>query len=111
MLPNASSDVGGLLRYPKIMTEEGIRVVRQWLGATNQLEEGKLTVGLLVHTVVCFSPDGGQCDCSGTTANTQAASSLKSSVSIQKKPFLNVWFPLQILGMCDWAIKPEYDPF
>lgn len=90
------------------MTDEGIRVVRQWLGATNQLEEGKFTVRLLfmlplehiMHTVVCFSPDGGQLYCSGTTANTQAASSLKNSVSIEKKPFLNVYFPLQILGMC-----------
>lgn len=29
-----------LLRYPKIMTDEGIRVVKQWLGASNPLEEG-----------------------------------------------------------------------
>lgn len=30
-----------LPRYPKIMTDEGIRVVRQWLGSSNHLEEGK----------------------------------------------------------------------
>lgn len=80
---NASSDVIPLRRYPKIMTDEGIRVVRQWLGATNQLEEGKFTVLLfmlpldhIMHTVLCFYPDGGQLYCSGTSANTQTASSL-----------------------------------
>lgn len=30
-----------LSRYPKIMTDEGIRVVRQWLGATDPPEEGE----------------------------------------------------------------------
>ncbi len=30
-----------LFRYPKIMTDEGIRVVRQWLGSSNHLEEGR----------------------------------------------------------------------
>lgn len=30
-----------LPRYPKIMTDEGIRVVRQWLGSSSHLEEGK----------------------------------------------------------------------
>lgn len=34
-------DVVPLFRYPQIMTDEGIGVVRQWLGATNQLEEGE----------------------------------------------------------------------
>lgn len=59
------------------MTDEGIRVVRQWLGATNQVEEGELLFHFL-HML----PDCGQLYCSGTTANIQNASSLKNVVSI-----------------------------
>ncbi|KAG9344973.1 hypothetical protein JZ751_009513 [Albula glossodonta] len=29
-------------RYPKVMTEEGVRAVRQWLGAASQLEEASV---------------------------------------------------------------------
>uniref|UniRef100_A0A674MGU1 Abhydrolase domain containing 16A, phospholipase n=1 Tax=Takifugu rubripes TaxID=31033 RepID=A0A674MGU1_TAKRU len=42
-------------RYPKIMTEEGIRVVRQWLGATNQLEEASVYTGYEVDDDWCVS--------------------------------------------------------
>lgn len=35
-------------RYPKIMTDEGIRVVRQWLGASSPLEEGTW------HSKTCY---------------------------------------------------------
>lgn len=30
-----------LRRYPRVMAEEGLRVVRQWLEASSQLEEGE----------------------------------------------------------------------
>lgn len=33
-------DVIYVPRYPKIMTDEGVKVVRQWLGASNYIEEG-----------------------------------------------------------------------
>lgn len=42
MLTYVSGDVIFLPRYPKIMTDEGIRVVRQWLGSSTPLEEGTL---------------------------------------------------------------------
>ena len=28
-------------RYPKVMADEGVRVVRQWLGASNPIAEGR----------------------------------------------------------------------
>lgn len=30
-----------LFRYPRVMAEEGLQVVRQWLEASSQLEEGE----------------------------------------------------------------------
>lgn len=30
-----------LCRYPHVMAEEGLQVVRQWLEASSQLEEGE----------------------------------------------------------------------
>lgn len=102
MFLNASGDVGGLLRYPKIMTDEGIRVVRQWLGATNQLEEGEFTVGLLfllplerimqtaslqmVANVIVQGPQ----------RTLRQPPALKTAFPSNRKPFLNVCFPLQI---------------
>lgn len=34
-----------LPRYPRVMVEEGLRAVRQWLEASSQLEEGKVSRG------------------------------------------------------------------
>ena len=28
-------------RYPKVMADEGVRVVREWLGASNTIAEGR----------------------------------------------------------------------
>ncbi|XP_068998516.1 phosphatidylserine lipase ABHD16A-like [Embiotoca jacksoni] len=42
-------------RYPKIMTDEGIRVVRQWLGASSQLEEASVYSGYEVDDDWCVS--------------------------------------------------------
>uniref|UniRef100_A0A4W6C467 Abhydrolase domain containing 16A, phospholipase n=1 Tax=Lates calcarifer TaxID=8187 RepID=A0A4W6C467_LATCA len=42
-------------RYPKIMTDEGIRVVRQWLGASNHLEEASVYSGYEVDDDWCVS--------------------------------------------------------
>uniref|UniRef100_H2MCZ6 Abhydrolase domain containing 16A, phospholipase n=1 Tax=Oryzias latipes TaxID=8090 RepID=H2MCZ6_ORYLA len=42
-------------RYPKIMTDEGIRVVKQWLGASNQLEEASVYSGYEVDDGWCVS--------------------------------------------------------
>uniref|UniRef100_A0A7N6BZL6 Monoacylglycerol lipase ABHD16A n=1 Tax=Anabas testudineus TaxID=64144 RepID=A0A7N6BZL6_ANATE len=42
-------------RYPKIMTDEGIRVVRQWLGASNHLEEASVYSGYEVDDDWCAS--------------------------------------------------------
>lgn len=51
ILTYVSGDVIFLPRYPKIMTDEGIRVVRQWLGSTTPLEEGTVMFTLLFHCV------------------------------------------------------------
>lgn len=40
-LRNVTDGAPFLSRYPKIMTDEGVAVVRQWLGSTNTLEEGQ----------------------------------------------------------------------
>lgn len=48
---NISNNLIFLPRYPKIMTDEGIRVVRQWLGASNHLEEGECA-----HMLTITSP-------------------------------------------------------
>lgn len=32
-------------RYPRVMVEEGLRAVRQWLEASSQLEEGEVSRG------------------------------------------------------------------
>lgn len=49
--------VAFLSRYPKIMTDEGVRVVRQWLGSTNTIEEGMWTsrahVGFFLTAHIC----------------------------------------------------------
>uniref|UniRef100_A0A8C4DH69 Monoacylglycerol lipase ABHD16A n=1 Tax=Dicentrarchus labrax TaxID=13489 RepID=A0A8C4DH69_DICLA len=42
-------------RYPKIMTDEGIRVVRQWLGSFNHLEEASVYSGYEVDDDWCVS--------------------------------------------------------
>uniref|UniRef100_A0A3B4UMM8 Abhydrolase domain containing 16A, phospholipase n=1 Tax=Seriola dumerili TaxID=41447 RepID=A0A3B4UMM8_SERDU len=42
-------------RYPKIMTDEGIRVVRQWLGASNHIEEASVYSGYEVDDDWCVS--------------------------------------------------------
>uniref|UniRef100_A0AAX7UWT5 AB hydrolase-1 domain-containing protein n=1 Tax=Astatotilapia calliptera TaxID=8154 RepID=A0AAX7UWT5_ASTCA len=42
-------------RYPKIMTDEGIRVVRQWLGASSPLEEASVYSGYEVDDDWCVS--------------------------------------------------------
>uniref|UniRef100_H3CRE8 Abhydrolase domain containing 16A, phospholipase n=1 Tax=Tetraodon nigroviridis TaxID=99883 RepID=H3CRE8_TETNG len=42
-------------RYPKIMTDEGVRVVRQWLGATNPLEEASVYTSYEVDDDWCVS--------------------------------------------------------
>uniref|UniRef100_A0A7N9AQZ4 Abhydrolase domain containing 16A, phospholipase n=1 Tax=Mastacembelus armatus TaxID=205130 RepID=A0A7N9AQZ4_9TELE len=42
-------------RYPKIMTDEGIRVIRQWLGASNHLEEASVYSGYEVDDDWCVS--------------------------------------------------------
>nr|XP_057909310.1 phosphatidylserine lipase ABHD16A [Doryrhamphus excisus] len=42
-------------RYPKIMTEEGVRVVRQWLGASNHMEEASVYSGYEVDDDWCLS--------------------------------------------------------
>eukprot|EP00064_Thunnus_orientalis_P014841 superscaffoldBa00002643_g14888 len=42
-------------RYPKIMTDEGIRVVRQWLGASNYMEEASVYSGYEVDDDWCVS--------------------------------------------------------
>uniref|UniRef100_A0A8C5HEQ3 Protein ABHD16A-like n=1 Tax=Gouania willdenowi TaxID=441366 RepID=A0A8C5HEQ3_GOUWI len=42
-------------RYPKIMTDEGIRVTRQWLGASNHLEEASVYSGYEVDDEWCES--------------------------------------------------------
>lgn len=34
-----------LPRYPRVMVEEGLRAVRQWLEASTQLEEGEVSRG------------------------------------------------------------------
>uniref|UniRef100_A0A669E523 Abhydrolase domain containing 16A, phospholipase n=1 Tax=Oreochromis niloticus TaxID=8128 RepID=A0A669E523_ORENI len=41
--------------YPKIMTDEGIRVVRQWLGASSPLEEASVYSGYEVDDDWCVS--------------------------------------------------------
>lgn len=45
-------------RYPKVMTEEGVRAVREWLGSTNQLEEGRGAMNNVVRVAV-----GSECVC------------------------------------------------
>ncbi|KAF0045549.1 hypothetical protein F2P81_002078 [Scophthalmus maximus] len=42
-------------RYPKIMTDDGIRVVRQWLGASNHIEEASVYSGNEVDDDWCVS--------------------------------------------------------
>ncbi|RVE62829.1 hypothetical protein OJAV_G00161600 [Oryzias javanicus] len=42
-------------RYPKIMTDEGISVVKQWLGASNPLEEASVYSGYEVDDGWCVS--------------------------------------------------------
>uniref|UniRef100_A0A671YM92 Abhydrolase domain containing 16A, phospholipase n=1 Tax=Sparus aurata TaxID=8175 RepID=A0A671YM92_SPAAU len=42
-------------RYPKIMTDEGIRVVRQWLGSSTPLEEASVYSGYEVDDDWCVS--------------------------------------------------------
>uniref|UniRef100_A0A673CE72 Abhydrolase domain containing 16A n=1 Tax=Sphaeramia orbicularis TaxID=375764 RepID=A0A673CE72_9TELE len=42
-------------RYPKIMTDEGIRVVRQWLAASNHIEEMSVYSGYEVDDDWCSS--------------------------------------------------------
>uniref|UniRef100_A0A8D0AXG6 Abhydrolase domain containing 16A, phospholipase n=1 Tax=Sander lucioperca TaxID=283035 RepID=A0A8D0AXG6_SANLU len=42
-------------RYPKIMTDEGVRVVRQWLGSSNPLEEASVYSGYEVDDDWCVS--------------------------------------------------------
>ncbi|KAI4790550.1 hypothetical protein KUCAC02_034558, partial [Chaenocephalus aceratus] len=42
-------------RYPKIMTEEGVRVVRQWLGSSNPIEEASVYSGYEVDDDWCVS--------------------------------------------------------
>uniref|UniRef100_A0A3Q0SBK3 Abhydrolase domain containing 16A, phospholipase n=1 Tax=Amphilophus citrinellus TaxID=61819 RepID=A0A3Q0SBK3_AMPCI len=42
-------------RYPKIMTDEGTRVVRQWLGASSPLEEASVYSGYEVDDDWCVS--------------------------------------------------------
>uniref|UniRef100_A0A3Q3AA38 Abhydrolase domain containing 16A, phospholipase n=1 Tax=Kryptolebias marmoratus TaxID=37003 RepID=A0A3Q3AA38_KRYMA len=42
-------------RYPKIMTEEGVRVVRQWLGAPSPVEEASVYSGYEVDDDWCVS--------------------------------------------------------
>uniref|UniRef100_A0A3B5R3P5 Abhydrolase domain containing 16A, phospholipase n=1 Tax=Xiphophorus maculatus TaxID=8083 RepID=A0A3B5R3P5_XIPMA len=42
-------------RYPKIMTEEGVRVVRQWLGASSPIEEASVYSGYEVDDDWCLS--------------------------------------------------------
>ncbi|CAJ1062575.1 phosphatidylserine lipase ABHD16A isoform X2 [Xyrichtys novacula] len=42
-------------RYPKIMTDEGIRAVRQWLGSSNPLEEASVYSGYEVDDDWCVS--------------------------------------------------------
>uniref|UniRef100_A0A672HNS5 Uncharacterized protein n=1 Tax=Salarias fasciatus TaxID=181472 RepID=A0A672HNS5_SALFA len=42
-------------RYPKLMTDEGIRVVRQWLGASSPLEEASVYSGYEVDDDWCVS--------------------------------------------------------
>ncbi|KAM7421134.1 hypothetical protein PAMA_015344 [Pampus argenteus] len=42
-------------RYPKIMTDEGVRVVRQWLGASNYMEEESVYSGYEVDDDWCVS--------------------------------------------------------
>uniref|UniRef100_A0AAQ6AIN9 Monoacylglycerol lipase ABHD16A n=1 Tax=Amphiprion ocellaris TaxID=80972 RepID=A0AAQ6AIN9_AMPOC len=44
-----------LVRYPKIMTDEGVRVVRQWLGASSHLEEMSVYSGYEVDDDWCTS--------------------------------------------------------
>uniref|UniRef100_A0A8D3C011 Abhydrolase domain containing 16A, phospholipase n=1 Tax=Scophthalmus maximus TaxID=52904 RepID=A0A8D3C011_SCOMX len=41
--------------YPKIMTDDGIRVVRQWLGASNHIEEASVYSGNEVDDDWCVS--------------------------------------------------------
>ncbi|XP_034409688.1 phosphatidylserine lipase ABHD16A isoform X1 [Cyclopterus lumpus] len=42
-------------RYPKIMTDEGVRAVRQWLGCSNPLEEASVYSGYEVDDDWCVS--------------------------------------------------------
>uniref|UniRef100_A0A668A215 Abhydrolase domain containing 16A, phospholipase n=1 Tax=Myripristis murdjan TaxID=586833 RepID=A0A668A215_9TELE len=42
-------------RYPKVMTDEGVRVVRQWLGASNHIEEASVYSGYEVDDDWCVS--------------------------------------------------------
>ncbi|KAI3361179.1 hypothetical protein L3Q82_013372, partial [Scortum barcoo] len=42
-------------RYPKIMTDEGVRVVRQWLGSATHLEEASVYSGYEVDDDWCVS--------------------------------------------------------
>lgn len=42
-------------RYPKIMTDDSIRVVRQWLGAFNYIEETSVYSGYQVEDDWCVS--------------------------------------------------------
>ncbi|KPP77652.1 abhydrolase domain-containing protein 16A-like, partial [Scleropages formosus] len=42
-------------RYPKVMTEEGVRAVRQWLGATSSVEEASVYSSYEVDDDWCVS--------------------------------------------------------
>ncbi|KAM8870237.1 phosphatidylserine lipase ABHD16A [Spinachia spinachia] len=42
-------------RYPKIMTDEGVRVVRQWLGSSNPIEEASVYSGYEVDDDWCVT--------------------------------------------------------
>ncbi|KAM8847101.1 phosphatidylserine lipase ABHD16A [Synchiropus picturatus] len=42
-------------RYPKLMTEDGVRVVRQWLGASSYMEEASLLSSYEVDDDWCVS--------------------------------------------------------